>query len=641
MSHVMIVEDEPITAADLEQKLGDLGYEISWFDTGEEAVAQARDLSPDLVLMDIRLRGDWSGIDAARQMRAERDLPVIFITAFADPDTIDQACQTQPYGYLLKPFTERDVAAAVQVAFTRVAAERSQLERERWIATALQSSGEALIAVDDHASIRFVNTQAETLLRMRAQDLCGRDARDVLRFATDELGGSAQPLDLALRDDCVTSSTARALLLQERKASLLVTYSAAPVHTHAGDRAGAILVFREVEAGPMATSPGAHSLTALDKLSRRLSHEINNPLTYNLGALHLALRELDQLRAMSSLASAQSDASGPQHEGQLLRIADFLRDAEEGATRIAGVVRELNLFSLSEREVAPHPPLELLALAVGLSKIDATDHVHIVREIEAAPLIKGDKWQLAGVIAYALRSALDALEQRSTGTITLTLAVGKDERGWAELRVTAMASPGTEPAAAARAQPTHEIMPPTTVSRNLAEQVLESHGGELVISDLPQGRTLQLRLPPMSIATEMATHGAEGSRRRSVLVVEDEPMSRCALEITLRPEHDVTAVASGRSALDLLAQGDAFDVVLCDLPLPDMNGHTFYERLHALRPDVAERMIIIACHPTGPHDSSFLQRMVGRRLDKPFNTDQLLSIVSARAAVQNAAGGAP
>jgi CheY-like chemotaxis protein len=184
-------------------------------------------------------------------------------------------------------------------------------------------------------------------------------------------------------------------------------------------------------------------------------------------------------------------------------------------------------------------------------------------------------------------------------------------------------------------------MPPTTVSRNLAEQILESHGGELIISDLPQGRTLELRLPPMSIAADAAAHGAEAARRRSVLVVEDEPMGRCALEITLRPEHDVTAVTSGRSALDLLAQGEAFDVVLCDLPLPDMNGHTFYERLHTLRPEVAERVIIIARDPMSPHDSSFLQRMVGRRLDKPFTTDQLLSIVSTRAGVQNAAGGVP
>src|SRR5262245_54411543 len=104
MSHVLVVEDEPITAADLEQKLLDMGHEVTWFDTGEEAVHRARDLAPDLVLMDIRLRGDLNGIETARQLREQREVPIVFLTAFADQSTVDRACATQPYGYLLKPF---------------------------------------------------------------------------------------------------------------------------------------------------------------------------------------------------------------------------------------------------------------------------------------------------------------------------------------------------------------------------------------------------------------------------------------------------------------------------------------------------------------------------------------------------------
>ncbi|MBC7172719.1 MAG: response regulator, partial [Polyangiaceae bacterium] len=108
MAHIMVVEDEPITAADLEQTLLGMGHELSaWADSGEEAVAQAKKLAPDLVLMDIRLRGEMTGIEAAERIRRDADIPVVFLTAFADRDTVDRACATHPYGYLVKPFTER------------------------------------------------------------------------------------------------------------------------------------------------------------------------------------------------------------------------------------------------------------------------------------------------------------------------------------------------------------------------------------------------------------------------------------------------------------------------------------------------------------------------------------------------------
>jgi CheY-like chemotaxis protein len=132
MARIMVVEDEPITAADLEQKLGALGHEVTWVDTGEEAIAEARAIEHDVILMDIRLRSDMSGIDAAQQLRQRSDVPIVFLTAFADPQTVERACATLPHGYLLKPFTERSVATAVQVALTRARAERAQREGARW-----------------------------------------------------------------------------------------------------------------------------------------------------------------------------------------------------------------------------------------------------------------------------------------------------------------------------------------------------------------------------------------------------------------------------------------------------------------------------------------------------------------------------
>jgi two-component system, cell cycle sensor histidine kinase and response regulator CckA len=633
MTRIMVVEDEPITAADLEQTLVALGYEVTaWVDNGEEAVTRAEKLEPDLVLMDIRLRGALNGIEAARQLRKQNDVPIVFLTAFADRETVESACETQPYGYLVKPFTDRSVATAVQVALARVHAERAQRERERWVSTALHSAGEALIAVDESAAIRFINAHAEAFLHVRADDVLGKDARTIVRFADGELGDSAHPLDVALREDRVTSSLARALLPANGGARLLVSYSAAPVLASKGTTAGAVLVFRE--ASPAAGAPYPEPLVALNGVSMQLAHEINNPLTYNLGALQLAISELDQLRAVSSLDSAMSATAATQREEQLLHITGLLRNAQEGATRIAGVVRELRSFSLSERELTPLSPLELLELAVGLSGIEADAHVRLVQRTEAAPIVKGNKWQLARVLAYAVRNALDPFDPRSARLITLELDVGTDVRGWAEIRVTASGQRSSASSARAEATPAASLdAPPTSVSTAMAEQVIAAHGGELSVSDRPDGRTFEFHFPAWSVtgAASSADAGGEvAARRGSVLVVDDEPMIGRVLEMALVSRHDVTSVVSAENALLLLSRGDAFDAILCDLSMPGMGGQDFYESLRATRPDIAERVIFMTGGATSERDEAFLRRMVGRCISKPFATDQLLPLVAER-----------
>src|SRR5262245_11196612 len=111
---ILIVENEAIVAADLTNKLRRLGYGISgtvW--RGEEAVARAREMRPDLVLMDIRLAGQLDGIEAAEQIRAQCDIPVIYLTAYCDPTTFQRAKLTAPFAYILKPFAERELQSHI------------------------------------------------------------------------------------------------------------------------------------------------------------------------------------------------------------------------------------------------------------------------------------------------------------------------------------------------------------------------------------------------------------------------------------------------------------------------------------------------------------------------------------------------
>jgi DNA-binding NarL/FixJ family response regulator len=114
---VLVVEDEAIVAADLTGKLKQLGYEVvGTAATGEEAVELACTLRPDVVLMDIWLKGPMDGIEATETLHCQLDVPVIYLTAHSDSATLDRAKITQPFGYILKPFEERELATNIEMA---------------------------------------------------------------------------------------------------------------------------------------------------------------------------------------------------------------------------------------------------------------------------------------------------------------------------------------------------------------------------------------------------------------------------------------------------------------------------------------------------------------------------------------------
>lgn len=133
-ARVLVVEDEKIIARDIEQTLRGLGYDVvGSADTGEEAVRRALSDAPDLVLMDVRLRGEMDGIHAAELIHQTRDVPIVFLTAFADEATLRRARRVAPYGYVLKPFEDRDLHVAVMMALCkhRAFVELDQRVRER------------------------------------------------------------------------------------------------------------------------------------------------------------------------------------------------------------------------------------------------------------------------------------------------------------------------------------------------------------------------------------------------------------------------------------------------------------------------------------------------------------------------------
>ncbi|WP_437631162.1 ATP-binding protein [Sorangium sp. So ce854] len=189
-SRILVVEDEQIVALDLRGRLTQLGYEVvATAATGAAAIARAAELHPDLVLMDIKLSGPMDGIEAAEKIQQIRETPVVYLTAFGDDVTLTRAKARELYGYVLKPFDERELQIAIEVALFRHRTAQQLAEREAWLAAVLGGVSDGVVASDAAGRVRLMNGVAEALSGWRAEDASGRDLGDVLRLAPAERAG--------------------------------------------------------------------------------------------------------------------------------------------------------------------------------------------------------------------------------------------------------------------------------------------------------------------------------------------------------------------------------------------------------------------------------------------------------------------
>lgn len=158
---VLVVEDESIVAKDIQNSLKKLGYVVpSVENTGEDAIDAAGQYKPDLILMDIMLKGDISGIDAAEQIRNRYQIPVIFLTAYADESTLSKAKVTEPYGYIIKPFKEIDLHTSIEMALYKHGKEQEvKRERDLYSSIVLDKSSEDCIFVKSNSRLVKVRTK--------------------------------------------------------------------------------------------------------------------------------------------------------------------------------------------------------------------------------------------------------------------------------------------------------------------------------------------------------------------------------------------------------------------------------------------------------------------------------------------------
>jgi PAS domain S-box-containing protein len=197
---ILIVEDDHIIAKGLSHRLKNLGYEVCAIaSTGEEAIEKAAERSPDLVLMDIRLEGNMEGTEAAISIRSSLNLPIVFVTAHADKAVLELAKKAEPFGYLVKPYNEKDLRSTLEMALYKVRTEKALVyAKEEWERT-FDAVSDLIMVLDRDYTIRQANRAAGDRLGMTREELVGQKCFELVHKRDHPL--PVCPLSKMLLDD--------------------------------------------------------------------------------------------------------------------------------------------------------------------------------------------------------------------------------------------------------------------------------------------------------------------------------------------------------------------------------------------------------------------------------------------------------
>jgi nitrogen-specific signal transduction histidine kinase/ActR/RegA family two-component response regulator len=370
-------------------------------------------------------------------------------------------------------------------------------------------------------------------------------------------------------------------------------------------------------------------MATIGTLAAGVAHELNNPLAYVLINLGLFERELGDL------------IFDPQDRE---RIRVRLRTLQEGAERMATIVRDLRSFCRpNSKTLRPVDLRQVLESAINMAMNELKDRARIVRDYSPVPLVVADGARLGQVFLNLLLNAAQALGDGESiaNEVRVTLRPEGDR-----IRVEiADSGHGIAPDILGRIfEPFFTTKPVgigTGLGLSISQTIVTSMHGELTAeSELGRGSTFTVLLPlPRAIASHnievedenLAPARSDSSPR--ILVVDDEPALAMALKKVLERDHDVTAVTAGRAALDLLLDGDHFDVVLCDVLMPGVSGIDLYRELHRERPHVARRIIFMSGASSMPRVAEFFGAIPNERIDKPVDLAQLRSLIRQIAAI--------
>lgn len=247
-ANVLVVEDEGIIAWNIETILTRFEYNVVGVAaSGIEAIAKVAETNPDLVLMDIRLQGDMDGIEAAEQIRVRFNIPIIYLTAHANDNIIERAKATQPFGYIIKPFQEKELNATIELALYKFKLDQDLQVEKDWFSKVLKNMGDSVIVTDEKGTVTFMNPFAEALTGWERNEAFGKDVREVLQLRNLHATGEQEnPILKVIEHGAIVRLADQWILRSRQGTETPISDSAAPIRDEAGNITGVVAIFQDI-----------------------------------------------------------------------------------------------------------------------------------------------------------------------------------------------------------------------------------------------------------------------------------------------------------------------------------------------------------------------------------------------------------
>ncbi|HEY9644158.1 MAG TPA: ATP-binding protein [Coleofasciculaceae cyanobacterium] len=322
---ILVVEDESVIAADIKDCLENIGYSVPAIAvSGEGAIAKAGEIRPNLVLMDIRLRGDMDGIEAADRIWRQFQIPVVYSSGYSDRNTLERAKATGPFGYVLKPVEERELYVAIETALQRFQLSLELQQREQWLTTILRGIGDGVIVVDTQSRIKFLNVVAEMLTGWPQEKAFGKALSEVFHIVNEQTRLPVDsPVTEVLRLGTPIRLADRTVLIAKNGREIPIDDSAAPFRDDHGAMTGVVIVFRDITDRRLAEERNLamersrqleSQMAELQRLNRlkddflsTVSHELRTPLANIKMAIYMLEIVLNQQGVLNAEMTPESN----------------------------------------------------------------------------------------------------------------------------------------------------------------------------------------------------------------------------------------------------------------------------------------------------------------------------------------------
>jgi PAS domain S-box-containing protein len=360
----------------------------------------------------------------------------------------------------------------------------------------------------------------------------------------------------------------------------------------------------------------ADRMVSVGTLAAGVAHEINNPLAYVVANLGYAV---DELRRAPSGAAPVSD------------VIEALVEAQEGADRVRRIVRDLKVFSRADEERQTMVSVEaLLESSISMAANEIRHRAQLVRDFGGVPAVRANDARLGQVFLNLLVNAAQAIPEGHAEHNQIRVATRTDDAGRVVVAIGDTGC-GIPPAVSARIfdpfYTTKPIGEGTGLGLAICQSIVTALGGEIQVeSEVGVGTTFRVVLPvgvAPAAADEPVAAPQVAVRRGRILLIDDEAMVARAVKRMLALHHEVEIELQAPRALARLVAGEQFDVVLCDLMMPEMTGMDLYHELQLRVPAAIPRLVFLTGGAFTPAAREFLEQIPNRRLEKPVDSGLL------------------